>query len=126
MPHLVRKYGPILNPLPADHIKVAWGYLGSEYARLERRLAEDESLVATVYLFGGDKVLVDKFGYAGPNLLVVRGSMDGRNVTLYVHQSCLQVSFCVEKQDPEKPQRRIGFMTEIETSIDDQQHDEAE
>lgn len=105
-------FNPLTNPRSPGHIEVVWEHLANESDELRKQLAADEDLAATVYLFGGEQIAVETFGYAGPNLLIVYGLVNGNKVTAYVHQSCLQVVFRVIKKDPGKPQHQIGFIPE--------------
>ena len=107
-------YASSLISLPPGHISSVWEHLGNESAELKQQLALDEELTATVFLFGGEQIFVDTFGYAGPNLLIVHGLLNGNKITAYVHQSCLQVVFAVVKKDPQKPRHQFGFVAEKE------------
>lgn len=117
-------YTSSLISLPPGHISGVWEHLSNESIELKQQLALDEELIATVVLFGGEQVLVNTFGYAGPNLLIIHGLLNGNNVTVYVHQSCLQVVFSVTKKDPQKPRHQFGFVPEKEKTADKDQNED--
>ena len=102
---------PHIEPiLPPGHIETVWHHLGDKAADLKEKLPANHDLTASVILFGGDEILVETFGYAGPNLLLVNGKRNGNQVSAYVHQSCLQVVFAIVPSSGMKPKQQFGFV----------------
>src|ERR1043166_3839161 len=96
--------------LSASHVESVWEHLERHYNKLLKKVSKNEQIVVTAYLFGGTKINVGSFGYAGPNLMSVNGDIHGQEIKAFIHQSCLQVVFSVVAKDVEEPRRTMGFL----------------
>jgi hypothetical protein len=109
---------PIGPMLPSDHIKTVWNHLQKEHQELSKEAKSDQTVAASVFLFGGAEIAVETFGYAGPNLLIVNGQINGKDITAYVHQSCLQVVFALVPKDSNASRGPLGFINPSPTEED--------
>jgi hypothetical protein len=106
---------PHIEPImPSGHITAVWSHLQREYRETLEKASSNEDIAVTVVLFGGREIAVSEFGYAGPNLLVVYGKLNGKEVTVYVHQSSLQVIFEKLPKDESAARQPMGFRQESE------------
>jgi len=103
---------PISPNISVGHISSVWEHLQKENTNLTKTLKADEVISAEVCLFDGSVINVNSFGYAGPNLLTIRGFIGNKDVKVYVHQSCLQVVFSINKKDSNFSKSPIGFVNE--------------
>ncbi len=94
------------------HISSVWEHLQKENNNLSQIVKSDEIVSAEVCLFDGSVINVSSFGYAGPNLLTIRGLIGNKDVKAYVHQSCLQVVFSIIKKESNSTKSPIGFVNE--------------
>jgi len=93
-----------------EHISTAWEHLQNKYEELVKEAKADQDIAISVLLFGGTEIAVREFGYAGPNLLIVHGLVDNKDITAYINQSCLQVVFALVPKDSKNPSQPIGFI----------------
>ena|SRR5438876_4777055 len=78
---------------------------------LQERLAGDEQLLVMALLPGSKEILVNWIGYSNPNLVVFDGTemTSGHQVSLLAHQDTVQLLCRVEKIEPQRSRRTIGF-----------------
>lgn len=80
-------------------------------SEFEKDLDDNHEVALYLASFGQSLLMnVESIGYANPSLIYFHGLVNGRHSTLIQHVS--QLSFLltsVEKAEPEKPPRRIGF-----------------
>lgn len=100
----------ITSQLSPYHVYTTFKQLKREVDALTQRLSPNEELIATIFLFGGAQLHVLSFAFAGPNLLIVEGLLNGIKVVSYVHQHSLQVVFSIVAKDVEHPRQPIGFV----------------
>ena len=83
--------------------------LQEEHLSLLEGLTNEEDIIVSVFLFDGTEVLVSEFDYSGTNMLIVKGKVRGKDATVFVHQSSLQVVFAKIPKEISQPRRVIGF-----------------
>lgn len=79
--------------------------------KFEAGLDSDHEVALRLASFGQSITLsVTDIGYSNPSTLVFYGYVDGRPATLIQHMTQLNfLLLSVEKAEPDKPARRIGF-----------------
>lgn len=82
----------------------------------ENGLDTDHEVAIKLASFGQSITLsVTDVGYSNPDILVFHGYVEGHFATLVQHVSQLNfLLLSVQKRDPEKPPRRIGFLAPID------------
>ncbi len=77
----------------------------------EDTLDENQEIAVKLASFGQSVTMsVTDIGYSNPSTLVFYGYVNGQSATLIQHVSQLNfLLLAVQKSDPEKPPRRIGF-----------------
>ena len=83
-----------------------------EIRDFEASLDDEHEVALKLASFGQTVTLsVTDIGFANPSTLYFRGFVGGQRATLMQHMSQLNfLLLAVEKRDPEKPARRIGFV----------------
>lgn len=88
--------------------------LGETIADFESNLDDNTEVALQLAAFGQSIVMqVTRIGYSNPSLIHFYGYVNGMKSELVQHVS--QLSFLLTtapKMDPEKPAKRIGFITE--------------
>jgi hypothetical protein len=102
---------PPIEPRGLDEPHVAERFVDRLKARLldmQRELGENEQLEVVAFLPSGKAINVASVGYENPALVTLRGleQDSGRECTLLIHQSSLQILVAVDKI-PEGLSRRV-------------------
>ena len=86
--------------------------IGKQIKDFEDRLDDDHEVALKLTSFGQSITLsVSEIGYANPSTLIFYGFVGEQPATLIQHMSQLNfLLLSVEKPDPAKPPRRIGFV----------------
>ncbi|MFI5253514.1 MAG: hypothetical protein ACHQQQ_13900 [Bacteroidota bacterium] len=108
----VDRFSPLTSPHTSypGHIEGVWEHLQNEYDKITKEISSNEMITVKVILFNGQEIVVNTFGYAGPNFLIVYGFLKDKEITAYIHQSSLQVLFSKISKDEKQPRRSIGFV----------------
>lgn len=103
---------------PADYADIAYENIIEQIREFEDELDSNHEIALQLASFGKSITLaVTDIGYSNPSTLVFYGFVDNRPATLIQHLSQLNfLLLSVEKADPEKPPRRIGFALSSEDS----------
>ncbi len=90
--------------------------LKARYKALAKKLADDETLTVSVFLFSGIEIHVQDFDSVYPDIIIVHGMIAGENkeVEAYIDTDCLQVVFSKAKKAGQK-RNPIGFRMAPET-----------
>lgn len=103
-----------LRALSADTSKMAsysFEVIEDRIKEFQDKLDDAHEVAVMLASFGQSMAMVvTGIGYSNPSTLVFYGYIDGQYATLVQHMSQLNfLLLSVEKSDPEKPPRRIGF-----------------
>lgn len=118
--HLVsNKTQPLADfPLPKDTRMASYSYevIRNQIKEFEDSLDSDHEVAVMLTSFGQSITMsVTSIGYSNPSTLVFHGYVGEQAATLIQHMSQLNfLMLAVEKPDPQKPPRRIGFERSIE------------
>lgn len=107
---------PPIEPRGLDDPIFAERFVDRLKARLldmQRELDENEQLEVVVFLPSGKAIDVESVGYENPALVTLHGleQDSGRECTLLVHQSSLQILVAIDKIPLGQPRRVITFRT---------------
>lgn len=105
---------PVLpEEYPRDYNMADWKYekIIEQIKEFESFLDDDHEIGLKLASFGSSVIMsVTDIGYQNPDILYFYGFVDGKEAQLIQHIS--QLNFLItsiEKEDKEKPARRIGF-----------------
>lgn len=92
--------------------KMTFANIMAQIEEFEENLDEDKEVAVLLASFGGTTLMtVTGIGYQYPDLVYFYGYVDGKPSQLIQHISQLNFLLTsVDKEDPEKPPRRIGFV----------------
>ena len=101
--------------LARDYSLADWKYerIKEEIRDFEDSLDDEHEIAIRLASFGSSITMaVYEIGYQNPDMLYFYGTVNGQNAQLIQHMSQLNfLLLSVQKSDPEKPPRRIGFGT---------------
>lgn len=106
-----------LKEIPADLVSdphlASWKYkkLVEQIREFEANLDQNHEVAIRLASFGTSILMsVEDFGYQNPDVLYFYGKVNGEEAQLIQHTSQLNfLLLAVQKPDPQKPPRRIGF-----------------
>ena len=102
-----------MKSLMRDHSMADYAYevILKRIKEFQDELDDEHEVALQLASFGQSITLaVTAIGYSNPSTLVFYGYVNGRPATLIQHMSQLNfLLLSVQKQDPGKPPRRIGF-----------------
>ena len=102
-----------MKSLIRDHSMADYAYevILKRIKEFQDELDDEHEVALQLASFGQSITLaVTDIGYSNPSTLVFYGYVNGRPATLIQHMSQLNfLLLSVQKQDPGKPPRRIGF-----------------
>lgn len=105
---------------PRDYTMADYSHelIMEEIQEFENTLDQDHEVALMLASFGQSVTMaVTKIGYANPSTLFFYGFVNGNPATLIQHLSQLNfLLLAVQKEDPTKPPRRIGFISDAEES----------
>ena len=112
---------PNFDPLPLNFKEITRNYSMADYTyeiimeqikNFENDLDDNHEVSLLLTSFGQSITLaVTNIGYFNPTTLIFYGFVKGQRATLIQHISQLNfLLLAVEKSDPAKPPRRIGFV----------------
>jgi hypothetical protein len=89
---------PPIEPKGVDDPAIARRFADS-LAEMQRDLKDGEALEVVTFLPSGAAVTVESVGYQTPTLIILQGQeqASGKDCTVLVHQSSLQILISVEK-----------------------------
>ena len=119
--HIMDTLAPMYeaNPISLNSYKMAdyqYEVIMERIKEFEDELDDDHEVAVQLASFGKDILLhVTDIGYSNPHTLVFYGIVNGQKSTLIQHMSMLNfLLLAVKKQEPSKPAKRIGFITDEE------------
>ena len=99
-----------------DYSMADWKYekIKEQIKEFQKELSDDVDVCVALASFGTSMIMqVTDIGYQNPDMLYFYGNINGNKTQLIQHTSQLNfVLMAVKKEDPERPPRRIGFVTE--------------
>ena len=106
-----------LKEIPADLVSdphlASWKYkkLIEQIRKFEASLDQNHEVAIRLASFGTSILMsVEDLGYQNPDVLYFYGKVNGEEAQLIQHASQLNfLLLAVQKPDPKKPPRRIGF-----------------
>ena len=113
-PHALNFDSPKLSAdLARDYSLADWKYekIMGEIRDFEDGLDNEHEVAIRLASFGASITMaVYEIGYQNPDMLYFYGTVNGQDAQLIQHMSQLNfLLLSVQKSDPEKPPRRIGF-----------------
>ena len=102
---------PSIDARNYENADYSYEIIMDEIKAFEARLDDDHEVALKLASFGQTITLgVTDIGYANPNTLFFYGYIGNQAATLIQHMNQLNfLLLSVEKRDPAKPPRRIGF-----------------
>ncbi|MBE6641695.1 MAG: hypothetical protein E7619_08915 [Ruminococcaceae bacterium] len=101
-----------------DYTMADWKYekLREQIEEFQSVLTDDVDVCVALASFGTSMIMqVTDIGYQNPDMLYFYGYINGNQTQLIQHVSQLNfVLMAVKKEEPERPPRRIGFITDDE------------
>ncbi len=98
-----------------DYSLADWKYerIMDKIRDFENNLDDEHEIAIRLASFGSSTTMsVYEIGYQNPDMLYFYGTVNGQDAQLIQHVSQLNfLLLSVQKSDPEKPPRRIGFET---------------
>ena len=95
-------------PLPEGHSRYVYSRLEEQYDEISKEMSPDEMVLATAYLYGGEKIIVEEFSSNNP-LIEIKGFLNGESVIVQVHNNSLQVVFAKVKKTETNAPKKLGF-----------------
>lgn len=102
-----------LRPLPPFTADDVYDRIQQHTCLVEAELQEDQELVVTYADPGGERLRVTDMGFMNPNLILLWGIVDEREVSVLVSMEALRLTFTTATVAGEQKRRRIGFRPEI-------------
>ena len=104
-------YSRFISSDPSRYMRAEWFHerIEKQIEDFAAELKEDEDLIASVVLPGGEEITATWFGYSNPNMLIVDGvDRNGRKVRILVGHTEVHVLL---RGVPKMPERAnpIGF-----------------
>ena len=104
--------------IPRNYNLADWKYekLKEQINAFQAELTDDVDVCVALASFGASMIMqVTDIGYHNPALLYFYGYINGNQTQLIQHVSQLNfVLRAVKKEEPDRPPRRIGFITDDE------------
>lgn len=101
-----------------DYTYADWKYekLKEQIEEFQSGLTDDVDVCVALASFGTSMIMqVADIGYQNPDMLYFYGYINGNETQLIQHVSQLNfVLMAVKKEEPERPPRRIGFVSDDE------------
>lgn len=104
--------------IPRNYNLADWKYeiLQEQIEEFQSDLSDDLDVCVALTSFGQSMIMqVDDIGYQNPDMLFFYGYINGNKTQLIQHSSQLNfMLMTVKKEEPDRPPRRIGFITDDE------------
>ena len=104
--------------LVSDPYLANWKYkkLVEQIKSFESNLDQEHEVAIRLASFGTSILMsVENIGYQNPDMLYFYGKVNGEDAQLVQHTSQLNfLLLAIQKPDPQKPPRRIGFVLSTE------------
>lgn len=119
-PHLSAEIAERIEMIETrDYSAADWKYekLKEQIAEFQNGLSDDVDVSIALASFGTSMIMeVTDIGYQNPDILYFYGYINGNQAQLIQHTSQLNfVLMTIKKEEPKRPPRRIGFITDEKT-----------
>lgn len=113
----LQKISEEIRPVNIRNYNMAdWKYekIKEQISDFQSGLSNDVDVCVALASFGTNLIMqVTDIGYQNPDMLYFYGYINGNNAQLIQHISQLNfVLMAVKKEEPERPPRRIGFVSD--------------